>query len=98
VTELERFEASEFEFPPISVSDLSAIAKDGCIPKKLQDYFWHCGFAGWRAAIAAEREACARIADEKANRINSRWIAMGIAHDIRMRSNVGGEAHANEQT
>lgn len=34
-------------------------------------------------AVAAERERCAKIAEDKADRINSRWIALDIARDIR---------------
>jgi len=37
------------------------------------------------AAIAAEREACAKIADEQADTVNSRWIAEEIATSIRAR-------------
>jgi len=39
----------------------------------------------WNAAIAAEREACAKIADEQAGTVNSRWIAEEIATSIRAR-------------
>jgi hypothetical protein len=43
------------------------------------------------AAISAEREACAQIADDQAKTVNSRWIADEISIAIRARSKQIGE-------
>jgi len=43
------FEAADFDYPPIMVSDLSSIAPGGKIDPKLQDYFYECVWTGWQA-------------------------------------------------
>jgi len=49
----------------------------------LREDKWMLANAAAQAAIKAERERCALIADKQARKVNSSWIAQEIAYDIR---------------
>lgn len=53
--------------------------------------FWNtsdAAFAAWRAAVKVEREACAKICDERKWRGEPLNFAEYCAEEIRMRSNA----------